>query len=289
MCDSTMSAPVMARRHMAYMPKADVLAARPALRLVGGIAFAPYGVARCPSSRLGMTGSDGGRKLDDVPNDHVAIDGYVASGKTTVSKQLAAATGRLYLDTGAMYRAVAYLALNNGVELDNELALLAMLAHHTLHIVADDSVTAGYRVLIDDIDTGERLFDPDVAASVSAVAALPGIRTEMVERQRAIARTGAVVMAGRDIGTVVLPDARNKFFLTASVDERARRRQTEFLERGLNVPLDEVRAQIVERDRLDTTRATAPLRPAPDAITIDSTDMQADDVIARMRAAMERA
>jgi cytidylate kinase len=93
-------------------------------------------------------------------------------------------------------------------------------------------------------------------------------------------------MAGRDIGTVVLPDARHKFFLTASVDERARRRQAEFHERGLDVPFDEVRDQIAERDRLDTTRATSPLRVAPDAITIDSTDLQPEDVVARMRAAM---
>jgi cytidylate kinase len=224
-----------------------------------------------------------------MANDHVAIDGPVASGKTTVSQLLAAQTGHLYLDTGAMYRAVAYLALTNGVDLDNEHGLLAMLAHHTIEIVPDPSRTAGYRVLLDGHDSDDRLFDPDVAAAVSTVAALPGIRAELVQRQRAIAARGPVVMAGRDIGTIVLPDARNKFFLTASVDERARRRQAEFHERGLDVPFDEVRDQIVERDRLDTTRATAPLRAADDAITIDSTDLQADDVVARMRERMEAA
>jgi CMP/dCMP kinase len=222
-------------------------------------------------------------------NDHVAIDGWVASGKTTLSRMLAAQTGRLYLDTGAMYRAVAYLALKNGIDLDNEPALLAMLAHHTISIVPDLAVLAGYRVLIDDRDVGERLFDPDVAAAVSTVAAHSAIRAELVTRQRKIAEEGPVVMAGRDIGTVVLPDARHKFFLTASVDERARRRQNEFHERGIEVSFDEVRAQIVERDRLDSTRAVSPLRAAPDAITIDSTDLQPEDVVARMRAAMDAA
>ena len=220
---------------------------------------------------------------------HVAIDGPVASGKTTISQLLAAQTGSLYLDTGAMYRAVAYLALTNGVDLDNESGLVKMLAQHTISIVADPTRTAGYRVLIDGTDTGERLFAPDVASAVSSVAAQPAVRHELVERQRAIAAQGPVVMAGRDIGTVVLPGARYKFYLTASVDERARRRQAEFHDGGLDVPLAEVRAQIVERDRLDSTRAVSPLRPAPDAVTIDSTDMQPADVVARMRAVMDGA
>jgi cytidylate kinase len=222
-------------------------------------------------------------------NDHVAIDGPVASGKTTISQLLAAQTGHLYLDTGAMYRAVAYLALRNGVDLDNQSALVAMLANHTIAIVGDDSKTAGYRVLVDGRDTGQRLFNPDVAAAVSSVAALPAIRAELVERQRAIAAQGRVVMAGRDIGTVVLPDARYKFFLTASVDERARRRRAEFLERGLDVALDTVRDQIAERDRLDSTRAVSPLRAAGDALTIDSTDLQPQQVVDRMRAVMAAA
>jgi CMP/dCMP kinase len=223
-----------------------------------------------------------------MPNDHVAIDGPVSSGKTTISQLLAAQTGHLYLDTGAMYRAVAYLALMNGVDLDNEGGMVAMLGHHTIAIVADPATTAGYRVLIDAHDTGERLFDPDVAAAVSLVAAMPQIRADLVKRQRVIAEQGPVVMAGRDIGTVVLPDARNKFFLTASVDERARRRHAEFHQRGLDVPFDEVRAQIVERDRLDTTRAASPLRIAEGAITIDSTDLQPEQVVAKMRSFIER-
>ncbi|HZO94301.1 MAG TPA: (d)CMP kinase [Candidatus Baltobacteraceae bacterium] len=224
-----------------------------------------------------------------MANDHVAIDGPVASGKTLTAKTLASEIGHLYLDTGAMYRAVAYLALKNAVDLDNESGLLAMLAHHTIAIEPDPARVAGYRVLIDAHDVGDRLFDPDVAAAVSSVAALPGIRAELVDRQRAIADKGPVVMAGRDIGTVVLPAARHKFYLTASVDERARRRRAEFRARGLDVPYDEVRAQIVERDRLDTNRAASPLRAAPDAVTIDSTDLEPAAVVARMREAMAAA
>ena len=223
-----------------------------------------------------------------MANDHVAIDGPVASGKTTISQLLAAQTGRLYLDTGAMYGSVALLALKNGVDLDNEASLVAMLAQHSIAILNDPAVAAGYHVLIDGRDVGERLFDPDIAAAVSTVAAFPAVRAELVDRQRAIAAQGRVVMAGRDIGTVVLPDARHKFFLTASVDERARRRQAEFRERGLEVGFDDVRAQIAERDRLDSTRAASPLIAALDARIIDSTDLQPNDVVAQMHAAIGR-
>lgn len=186
-----------------------------------------------------------------------------------------------------MYRAVAYLALERGVDLDNEPALLALIAHHSVRLVADEGRSAGYRVEIDGVDTGDRLFDPQVSSAVSTVAAAPGVRAAMVEQQRAIAAAGAVVMAGRDIGTVVLPDARHKFFLTASVDERAQRRALEFAERGINESLDEVRAQIEERDRLDRSRIASPLRPAADAIEIDSTSLEPDAVVDRMLALIE--
>ena len=222
-------------------------------------------------------------------NDHVAIDGPTSSGKTTISKALAASTGRLYLDTGAMYRATAYLALQNGVDLDNERGLVAMLARHSIALVNDPATVAGYRVHVDGRDTGTRMFDPDVAAAVSSVAALALVRAEMVERQRAIAREGPVVMAGRDIGTVVLPDARFKFFLTASVDERARRRFEEFRERGIDTTLTEVRDQLVQRDRIDTNRDVAPLRTAADAVIIDSTDLAAEAVVERIRLLIEGA
>ena len=222
-----------------------------------------------------------------MANRHVAIDGPVASGKTVAARALAASLGHLYLDTGAMYRGAAYLALHFGVDLDNERAILALIDHHRIRLVTDETTSAGYRVEIDGADTGTRLFDPEVSSAVSTVAALPGVRNAMVAEQRAIAAEGPVVMAGRDIGTVVLPDARFKFYLTASVEERADRRAKEFAERGLDVSLDEVREQIEERDRLDRNRAVAPLRAASDAVVIDSTALQAGDVLRQMRAIIE--
>jgi cytidylate kinase len=216
----------------------------------------------------------------------VAIDGKVASGKSTTGHALAKRLNYLYLDTGAMYRAVAYLALRNGVSIDQEEALAGLLQTHNLDVVTDESTALGYAVCIDGKDVTHQLFDPDVTASVSVVASLPRIREALVERQRAIARKGPVVMAGRDIGTVVLPDAQHKFFLTASLDERARRRQTELAERGVDVSLDDVRHQIEERDRLDETRATSPLRRAHDAVLIDSTGINAGDVVERMLGAI---
>ena len=222
-----------------------------------------------------------------MTNRHVAIDGPVASGKTVAARALAASLGHLYLDTGAMYRGAAYLALHNGVDLDNERAILALIQHHRIRLVPDEATSAGYRVEIDGADTGTKLFDPEVSSAVSTVAALPGVRSAMVAEQRTIAAEGPVVMAGRDIGTVVLPDARFKFFLTASVEERADRRAKEFAERGIEVGIEEVREQIEERDRLDRNRAVAPLRAADDAVLIDSTALAAADVLARMRAIVE--
>ncbi len=223
-----------------------------------------------------------------MSNRHVAIDGPSASGKTVVSRALAARLGTLYLDTGAMYRSVAYLALRNGVELDNDPALVEMFGRHSLQIVADEAAPSGYRVLIDGDDITPRLTRPDVTAAVSTVASAPHVRAALVERQRAIAQSEAVVMAGRDIGTVVLPDARFKFFLTASLTERAKRRLAELLAAGIVVNGADVAAQLAERDRLDTARVTAPLRAAADAIPIDSTELDIEAVVDRMLGAMGR-
>jgi cytidylate kinase len=222
-------------------------------------------------------------------NAHVAVDGPVASGKTTVAKLLAKQLGYLYLDTGAMYRSVAFLALRDGVDVDNEHGLADLIERSTIDIVADYATEIGYRVLVDGQEVEERLFAPDVTAVVSTVAAHPHVREALVHKQREIARSGNVVMAGRDIGTVVLPDAGFKFFLTASLDERVRRRATELEARGVRISLERLREQIAERDRLDATRAVAPLRAAPDAVTIDSTGMDPADVLARMLGIIEPA
>jgi cytidylate kinase len=219
-----------------------------------------------------------------MPNRHVAIDGPSASGKTVVSRALAARLGTLYLDTGAMYRAVAYLALHHAIDLDNEHALVEQIAHFPIRITADPQAPSGYRVYTAEVDVTEALTRPDVTAAVSTVAAAPAVRAALVERQRAIAAVEPVVMAGRDIGTVVLPDARYKFFLTASIDERAKRRAAELAAAGVDVDAAEVAGQLAERDRLDTVRTTSPLKPASDAIHVDSTRLDIEEVLGAMLA-----
>jgi CMP/dCMP kinase len=220
-------------------------------------------------------------------NRHVAIDGPSASGKTVVSRALAQRLGILYLDTGAMYRAVAYLALRNALDLDNESGLADLLAHHSLRIASDPNASNGYRVIIDDRDVSDSLTAPDVTAAVSTVAAAPKVRSALVARQRAIATAEPVVMAGRDIGTVVLPDATYKFYLTASLAERAKRRQAELAASGLHVTQEEVAAQLAERDRIDGSRAASPLRIPEGAVVIDSSDIPVDVVVGRMLDAMQ--
>lgn len=222
-----------------------------------------------------------------MPNRHVAIDGPSASGKTVVSRALAARLGTLYLDTGAMYRAVAYLALHKGIDLDNEHALIEELRANPLQITVDADAPNGYRVYVAEREITEDLMRPDVTSVVSTVAAAPQVRAALVERQRAIAAVEPVVMAGRDIGTVVLPDARHKFFLTAALPERAKRRRAELIASGVAVSEAEVGEALAERDRLDSARATSPLRAAADAVHIDSTALEIDAVIAAMLAVIE--
>jgi cytidylate kinase len=164
-----------------------------------------------------------------------------------------------------------------------------MFAHHSLSITADDAAANGYRVLVDGLDVTTRLTQPDVTAAVSTVAAAPNVRAALVERQRAIAATEPVVMAGRDIGTVVLPEAPVKIFLTASVEERVERRRAELAKRGNLVDAETLRREIEERDRIDSGRAVAPLRPAEGALEIDSSGLSVDAVVERIAGLVERA
>ncbi|MFS8581798.1 MAG: (d)CMP kinase [Limnochordales bacterium] len=206
----------------------------------------------------------------------IAVDGPAGAGKSTVARRVAAALNYLYIDTGAMYRAIALAVLEEGVGPDDGAAVERLARGLDVELVPS---AAGNRVLLGGRDVTERIRAPEVSAAVSQVAALPGVRRRMVQLQRRLAAGGGVVMDGRDIGTVVFPDADVKVFLTASAEERARRRWLELRAAGHAPSLDDIRANIESRDRLDSTRDVAPLRKAEDAVEIDTTDKTVDEVV----------
>lgn len=209
----------------------------------------------------------------------VAIDGPSASGKSTVAREVARRLGVDYVDTGAMYRAVAWAAVQRGIDLADEAGLGRLAA--SLVIEQPDSEESD-QLLVDGADVTEAIRSPQVSAAASVVSVVPDVREGLVAQQRARAARGGVVMEGRDIGTVVLPDADLKVFLDASLDARAQRRYDELRRRGVDISLDEVRRQVDARDRRDETRAHSPLRPAPDAVIIDTTSMGPEQVVARV-------
>jgi cytidylate kinase len=220
-----------------------------------------------------------------VPTLQIAIDGPAASGKTTVARLLADRLHVLYLDTGAMYRALAYTALRTQTDLDNENALVRLCEQHRIHVELDRDAPLGFRIFAGTHElTQAQLESPEVTAVVSTIAAHPRVREAMVNEQRRIAAGGSVVMAGRDIGTVVRPDAPYKVFLTASVEARVARRRAQLEAAGVDVSVHELTTEIEERDRLDENRKTSPLRKAPDAQVIDSSNLSVDDVVARISA-----
>ncbi|MDE2480983.1 MAG: (d)CMP kinase [bacterium] len=213
----------------------------------------------------------------------IAIDGPAASGKTTVAHLLAQRLKILYLDTGAMYRTLAHLALQSGTDADNEDALVRLWEHAHVAIALDDAAPLGFRIAADGRELDEAtLHSKQVTAIVSTIAAHPRVREAMVESQRRIAQDGPVVMAGRDIGTVVLPFAPVKIFLTASVNARVERRAAQLQAAGIDVSLHQLAREIEERDRLDRERAVSPLVAAPDAHVIDSSAVDAAAVVAEI-------
>ena len=215
-----------------------------------------------------------------MSNLQIAIDGPAASGKTTVARAVAGRLHVLYLDTGAMYRALAYLALHTGIDVDNGAALARLGAQHPIEVTVDDGATLGFRIFAGERELDEAALQSNqVTAIVSTVAAHAGVRSAMVAAQRRIAQAGPVVMAGRDIGSVVLPDAPVKIYLTASVEARVARRRAQLERSGVDVDAHRLTEEIEERDRLDQTRAVSPLAPAPGAIVIDSSDIPAGRVV----------
>ncbi len=213
----------------------------------------------------------------------IAIDGPAAAGKSTLARSLAARLGYLYFDTGVMYRAVTLAALRAAVPVDDEPQVSAT-AEQVAIDVQPGSVPDGrqYDVLLDGEDVTWAIRSPEIDAHVSKVSMYGRVRRAMTERQREIGRRGRVVMVGRDIGTVVLPEAELKIFLKADVEDRAQRRYDEMRARGEAAEYAAVLDSVQTRDQLDSTRDLAPLRPAADAIIVDSTELDPQQVLERV-------
>ena len=212
----------------------------------------------------------------------IAIDGPSGSGKGTVARAIAEALGYRHVDTGAMYRAVGWRAIQLGVPLDDEGRVAAVAEAATFDLSEG-------RVVIDGSDVTVAIRTPEIDRAASAVARLPRVRRALVARQRALAADGAIVMEGRDIGTVVLPDADVKIYLDATAEERARRRATDPAHTGQRTGFDRVSVEMRARDELDRTRAASPLVKADDAILLDTTGVTVGDVVRRALAIVERA
>ena len=205
----------------------------------------------------------------------VAIDGPAGAGKSTVAQLAAKKLGCTYIDTGAMYRAVAWKTLQQEKPVTDELILDVVKDVHVELAYVEGKTT----VSVDGIDVTGEIRTPEVTAIVSQVAALGPVRSRMVELQRRMAAKGSVLMDGRDIATSVLPDANVKIFLTASIEERARRRYKEMQEKGYDISLDELQKEIAARDKADSEREISPLVQAPDAELLDTSDMGIDEVV----------
>lgn len=207
----------------------------------------------------------------------IAIDGPASSGKSTVAKIIAKQLGYTYLDTGAMYRSATFLALKNGIEMTNQEKIVQLLESNPIRFDRDEN--GEQLVFVGDVDVTLPIRDNQVTNNVSAVAALPLVREKLVHLQQEIAQAGGIVMDGRDIGTVVLPQAELKIFLIASVEERALRRFKENTERGIETDLETLKEEIAARDFKDSNRAVSPLKAADDAITFDTTGVSIEGVV----------
>ena len=217
--------------------------------------------------------------MPSQPPSIIAIDGPAASGKSTIGLRLANALGYLFFDTGVMYRAVTWLALEKGIDMKDEGAVTALAEEAQIDIApASKSDGRLCDVLIDGRDITWETRSRKVDANVSIVAAYRGVRKALSQQQRRIGQRGKVVMVGRDIGTVVLPEADLKIYLDATAEERARRRYEEIVAQGGQPDYQGILKRVIERDRIDSTRDVAPLRAAEDAVVLDSDKLNADEV-----------
>lgn len=214
----------------------------------------------------------------------IAIDGPASAGKSTVAKKLAAQLSYIYCDTGAMYRALTYAALQKKVSLDSEEALVQLLDQCVITFQYEDGEQ---RVLLNGQDITEAIRENDVTRNVSLVSSYQAVRAELVRRQQNIAKDGGVVMDGRDIGTVVLPNAELKIFMVASVEERAQRRFKENQEKHIPGTFEQLKKEIEQRDHFDSTREHSPLKQAKDAILLDTTGLAIDQVVAEIKKYVE--
>lgn len=211
--------------------------------------------------------------------DVIAIDGPSASGKSTVSRRVAESMGYTYVDSGAVYRAVTWLALKRGIEDADEDALLALLRDCSFESVVE---RGRMRFTVEGVALGPELRSEAVNENVSPVSAVPCVRRQVVRWLRAMARFGDLVMEGRDIGTAVFPEAAHKFYLDASAEERARRRHGEVAGRGSEAGMESVKQSLERRDRIDSSRKADPLRVAEGALVIDTTTLAIDEVVQRI-------
>jgi len=215
----------------------------------------------------------------------IAIDGPSGAGKSTLSKALAQHTGYINIDTGAMYRSVALLADQQQIDVADEAALSRLCREMTIEFIRKDERE---RVIVNGVDVSQQIRTPEVSLLTAKVAAQPVVREAMVDLQRKMGEAGGVVLEGRDIGTVVFPDAEVKFFLSANAEERGRRRFEELKAKGADVDLQQTIAEVAERDAADSVREHAPLTRAEDAIEIDSTRMSIEEVLEFMLAIIEK-
>ena len=207
---------------------------------------------------------------------NVAIDGPAGAGKSTIAKLVAKEKGYIYVDTGAMYRGLAIHFLDKGIAAEDTEKIILACEDADVTIRYEDGVQ---QVYLNNVNITSRLRDEAVGCMASKSSAIPEVRAKLLELQRGLARTQDVIMDGRDIGTCVLPDADVKVFLTASVETRAKRRYDELIEKGVSCNFEEIAKDIAERDHRDSTRATAPLKQADDAVLVDSSDMTIEEVV----------
>lgn len=216
----------------------------------------------------------------------IAIDGPAGAGKSTVAREVARRLGLLYVDTGAMYRAVAWLAVRHQVDSSDEAGLLELLETHALHFERGDSGTMD--VYLDTRCINSELRSPEVSDIVSQISVHPRIRERLTDWQRSFSERQSVVMDGRDIGTVVLPTADLKIFLTADLRDRALRRAAELRDQGFTISVEDLETQLGDRDQRDASRETAPLRRAEDAHRIDSTGKTIEQVVDEVLALVDK-